>query len=193
MSLQENIDRLQPIGLDEIGDADLMNRLDQKYLIRKEWISTLLSECENDYQILEVGGNRITTYSNQFIDNTQLESFNQHIRGRKSRFKARIRNYGSNGLSFLEVKRKTVHGRTVKVRIPRSNENAWNAQLTEEEINFLNANYGYDGGKMLVMSSTFNRMTLVSTALNERITIDTDLVFLEKKKRRALAHSPSWK
>ena len=145
MSLQENIDRLQPIGLDEIGDADLMNRLDQKYLIRKEWISTLLSECENDYQILEVGGNRITTYSNQFIDNTQLESFNQHIRGRKSRFKARIRNYGSNGLSFLEVKRKTVHGRTVKARIPRSNEHAWNAPLTEEEINFLNANYAYDG------------------------------------------------
>lgn len=186
MSLQENIDRLQPIGLDEIGDADLMSRLDQKYLIRKDWISTLLSECKNDYQILEVGGNRITTYSNQFIDNTQLESFNQHIRGRKSRFKARIRNYGSNGLSFLEVKRKTVHGRTVKVRIPRSNENAWNAQLTEEEINFLNANYGYDGGKMLVMSSTFNRMTLVSTALNERITIDTDLVFFGEKKEESL-------
>lgn len=186
VSLKEQIDRLQPIGLDEIGDADLMNRLDQKYLIRKEWISTLLSECENDYQILEVGGKRITTYSNQFIDNPDLESFNEHIRGRKSRFKARIRNYGSNGLSFLEVKRKTVHGRTVKARISRSNDNAWNAPLTEEEINFLNANYAYEDGEMLGMSSTFNRITLVSTALNERITIDTDLVFFGEKKEEGL-------
>jgi hypothetical protein len=39
---------------------------------------------------------------------------------------------------------------------------------------------------MLAMSSTFNRMTLVSTALNERITIDTDLVFFGEKKEERL-------
>ena len=186
MTLQENIDRLEPIGLHEIGDADLMSRLDQKYLVLKDWIPELLSRCENDYQILEVAGERVTTYSNHFIDTPHLESFNQHVRGRKARYKARIRSYGSNGLSFLEVKRKTVHGRTVKARIPRSEEAAWNAPLTDTETRFLNEHYGYREGRLLQMRSTFKRLTLVSTALNERITIDTDLTFFQGDKTEGL-------
>lgn len=186
MTLQENINRLEPIGLNEIGDADLMNRLDQKYLILKDWIPELLRRCEEDYQILEVAGDRVTTYSNHFIDTPDLESFNQHVRGRKSRYKARIRSYGSNGLSFLEVKRKTVHGRTVKARISRSKESAWNAPLTDTEIRFLNEHYGYSEGHMLQMRSTFNRLTLVSTALKERITIDTDLTFFQENETEGL-------
>ena len=186
MTLQENIDELSHIGLHEIGDADLMSRLDQKYLIRKDWIPELLNRCKNDYQILEVKGKRVTNYSNHFIDTVGLESFNQHVRGRKARFKARIRNYGSNGLSFLEIKRKTVHGRTIKERIPRSTESAWNAPLNEEEQHFLNEHYGYEGGQMLRLNSTFNRLTLVSTALNERITIDTDLTFYQGNESEGL-------
>jgi len=186
VTLQENIDRLEPIGLHEIGDADLMSRLYQKYLVLKDWIPELLSRCENDYQILEVAGERVTTYSNHFIDTPHLESFNQHVRGRKARYKARIRSYGSNGLSFLEVKRKTVHGRTVKARIPRSEEAAWNAPLTDTETRFLNEHYGYREGRLLQMRSTFKRLTLVSTALNERITIDTDLTFFQGDKTEGL-------
>ncbi|MBV42189.1 MAG: hypothetical protein CL834_04075 [Crocinitomicaceae bacterium] len=186
MTLQENIDCLEPIGLNEIGEADLMSRLDQKYLILKDWIPELLSRCNKDYQILEVDGIRLATYSNHFIDTPQLESFNQHIRGKKSRFKARVRSYGSNGLSFLEVKRKTVHGRTMKARIARSKESAWNAPLTDAETRFLSEHYGYSEGRMLEMQSTFNRLTLVSTALNERITIDTDLTFFQKNQTEGL-------
>ncbi len=186
MTLQESINKLSPIGLHEIGDADLMSRLDQKYLIRKEWISELIAQCQDDYQILEVDGNRVTKYSNQFIDNEALESFEQHVRGRKVRYKARIRNYGSNGLSFLEVKQKTVHGRTLKARIPRSDAADWNAPLNDDERKFLSEHYGYSGGDILPLHSTFNRMTLVSTALNERITLDTDLLYFKEEESQGL-------
>lgn len=179
VNLQDSISMLDPIGLHEIGDADLMSRLDQKYLIRKEWIPELIERCKKDYRILEVEGKRVTTYSNQFIDNADLTSFDEHIRGRKIRFKARIRNYGSNGLSFLEIKQKTVHGRTLKARIPRSPDSAWNAPLSDDEQRFLDEHYGYLNGQVLPLHSTFNRMTLVSTERKERITLDTDLVYFK--------------
>jgi hypothetical protein len=79
-----------------------------------------------------------------------------------------------------------VHGRTVKARIPRSEEAAWNAPLTDTETRFLNEHYGYREGRLLQMRSTFKRLTLVSTALNERITIDTDLTFFQGDKTEGL-------
>jgi hypothetical protein len=94
---------------------------------------------------------------------------------------------------FLEVKRKTVHGRTVKARIPRSEEAAWNAPLTDTETRFLNEHYGYREGKFASNAKHIQPMTLVSTALNERITIDTDLVFFQGEKTEGLGSWPSWK
>lgn len=79
-----------------------------------------------------------------------------------------------------------MHGRTVKARIPRSEEAAWNAPLTDTETRFLNEHYGYREGRLLQMRSTFKRLTLVSTALNERITIDTDLTFFQGDKTEGL-------
>ena len=109
--------------------AELMNRLDQKFLVLSDWIPSLVEQCSEHYSILEVNGERITQYENQFIETPGRDSFENHVRGRKNRFKARIRRYGSNGISFLEVKHKTVHGRTLKDRVLRSKEQPWNAGL----------------------------------------------------------------
>ena len=99
------------------------------------------------------------------------------MRGRKNRFKARIRRYGSNGISFLEVKHKTVHGRTLKDRVLRSKEKTLEFPLNADEQSFLNGLYPYAQGELTSMNCSFNRCTLVSTERQERVTIDSNIQF----------------
>jgi hypothetical protein len=177
LNLPESLSQLNPIGLEAMEGAELMNRLDQKFLVLSDWIPELVQQCSEHYSILEVNGERITQYENQFIETPTRDSFENHVRGRKNRFKARIRRYGSNGISFLEVKHKTVHGRTLKDRILRSKEKPWNSPLNGEERSFLNALYPYAQGELTSMKCSFNRCTLVSTERQERVTIDSNIQF----------------
>jgi len=163
-----------------------MNRLDQKFLIHQDWIPALLKNCEDFYHILEVEGQRVSGYSNRFIETEGLDSFHEHARGRNIRFKARIRQYDSNRRSFLEVKEKTVHGRTEKARIERSENAGITEHLTETERQFLDRHYRYEGAQLTDVTCRFNRLTLVAKSLDERITLDTDIVFASGSKTARL-------
>lgn len=166
-----------PISLGEIEGAELMSRLDQKFLIRRTWIPALLAECKTDYRILEVDGQRQSEYANRFIETAEYASLHSHTRGRKIRFKARIRQYGSNQRAFLEVKEKTVQGRTVKSRIERATGDGIESDLTPAEWRFLKEHYAYGDPQLANVTCHFNRFTLVATNQAERLTIDTDIRF----------------
>lgn len=163
-----------------------MSRLDQKFLIRQDWIPALLEDCKDSYHILEVEGQRISGYSNRFIETDGLDSFHEHARGRNIRFKARIRQYDSNRRSFVEVKEKTVHGRTEKARIERPENAGITEQLSDEERQFLQRHYRYDGAQLTDVTCRFNRLTLVAKSLDERITLDTDIEFASGSKSTGL-------
>lgn len=154
-----------------------MSRLDQKYLIRRAWIPQLILACQSDYDILEVDGLRQSGYANRFIETPDFASLHAHTRGRKVRFKARIRQYLSNQRAFLEVKEKTVQGRTVKARIERDPAHGVNGELSDAEWTFLRAHYDYDQPALASVTCYFDRLTLVSKDQSERITIDTDIRF----------------
>lgn len=154
-----------------------MSRLDQKFLIQRSWIPALLAECAADYHVLEVDGQRQSEYANRFIETAEYASLDSHTRGRKIRFKARIREYGSNQRAFLEVKEKTVQGRTVKSRIERAQGDGIEGDLTPAEWSFLEEHYAYGSPELADLTCHFNRLTLVSTNQIERITIDTDIRF----------------
>ncbi|MBO73720.1 MAG: hypothetical protein CMD33_00425, partial [Flavobacteriales bacterium] len=139
-----------------------------------------------DYRILEVDGMRQTEYRNRFIETPNQDSLYAHTRGRKIRFKARIRQYGSNLRSFLEVKEKTVHGRTVKSRVEREAKAGIERALTAEESKFLGIYYKYEGPELSQVTCHFNRFTLVSNEKSERITIDSDIVFRSGSKEESL-------
>jgi hypothetical protein len=177
LDLKTALSQLTPISLGEIEGAELMSRLDQKFLIRRTWIPSLLAQCKMDYRILEVDGQRQSEYANRFIETEECASLHSHTRGRKIRFKARIRQYGSNQRAFLEVKEKTVQGRTVKSRIERASEDGIKSDLTPSEWRFLEEHYAYDNPELAHMTCHFNRFTLVSKNQAERITIDTDIRF----------------
>lgn len=207
LNLETALASLTPISLSEIEGAELMSRLDQKYLIHRDWVPQLVHEVKDAYQVLEVDGARQTLYHNRFIETASKSSLHEHTRGRNIRFKARIRQYGSNLRSFLEVKEKTVHGRTVKARIERDAASGIERDLTPEESQFLNSHYKYGDPELSEVTCHFNRITLVSNDQTERITIDSDIVFrsgsnleglgdlciMEVKQERINRNSPSLK
>lgn len=186
LDLQTALTSLAPISLTEIEGAELMSRLDQKYLIHRQWVPQLVGAIRDDYRILEVDGARQTEYRNRFIETASQSSLHEHTRGRNIRFKARIRQYGSNLRSFLEVKEKTVHGRTVKARIERDATAGIERPLTPEESKFLSSHYKYGDPELSEVTCHFNRFTLVSSDQAERITIDTDIVFRSGDKEESL-------
>jgi len=186
LNLQETLSKLNPISLQEIEGAKLMNRLDQKFLIRRNWIPSLLEDCKDFYRVLEVEGLRKSAYQNRFIETPAYASLNAHTRGRKIRFKARIRQYASNSKSFLEVKEKTVQGLTLKSRLEREVNESNGAALTEREAEFLRLNYGYSGPELTHITCGFNRITLVSNEREERITLDTDILFKSETSQEGL-------
>ena len=186
LDLKTALNSLAPISLTEIQGAELMSRLDQKYLIHREWVPQLVNATKDEYRILEVDGTRQTEYRNRFIETASQSSFHEHTRGRNIRFKARIRQYGSNLRSFLEVKEKTVHGRTVKNRIERDATAGIERPLTLEESKFLSSHYKYRDPELSEVTCYFNRLTLVSNDQAERITIDSDIVFRSSDKEESL-------
>jgi len=186
LNLETALASLSPISLSEIEGAELMSRLDQKYLIHRDWVPQLVDAVKEAYRILEVDGARQTEYRNRFIDTASQRSLHEHTRGRNIRFKARIRQYGSNLRSFLEVKEKTVHGRTVKARIERDTASGIEHELTPEEAQFLSSHYKYGDPELSEVTCHFHRFTLVSNDQAERITIDSDIVFSSGSKTEAL-------
>ena len=177
---------MKPIGLDDIEGVELMNRLDQKFLIHRNWIPSLLMQCREDYCMLEVSGQRISSYQNQFLETPEQKCFNDHTRGRKDRYKARIRRYGSTGVTFLEIKHKTVHGRTIKERLTREEGNAIGEPLTAIEQTFLQSHLPYSGVALTPMICEFERCTLVSKERGERVTIDSSIAFHHENQRADL-------
>lgn len=186
LDLQTALSKLSPISLAEIEGAELMSRLDQKYLIRRAWIPTLLGACKSDYDVLEVGGHRLSGYANRFIETEDYQSLHAHTRGRKIRFKARIRQYSSNLRAFLEVKEKTVQGMTVKARVERDSKDGIDGDLTPSEWSFLRKHYDYDDPSLGSITCHFNRLTLVSKDQSERITIDMEITFRAGEREEGL-------
>ena len=59
-----------------------------------------------EYNILEVNNDKFSEYESLYFDQEDFKFYNDHHRGKSNRLKIRIRKYKSNGLAFLEVKKK---------------------------------------------------------------------------------------
>ena len=71
----------------------------------------------NHYQVLEINNMRILPYSTTYLDTSDYLFYYQHVRGEFERYKLRYRKYEATNESFLEIKKKTNKGRTIKWRI----------------------------------------------------------------------------
>lgn len=168
------LQQMQPITLDQMSGIRLMNRTDTKFLANKAQLLQVLTLAKDDYYVQENYNKRIARYRTTYWDSDDYQFFRMHQVGHRPRTKVRVRTYeDSEGLTFLEVKKKDNRGKTKKKRI----EVASQTEVFE------------GGGDEFVMQKVgkslhcfhpclqnhFNRITLVNKGKTERLTIDFNI------------------
>jgi len=169
------IDTLRPISLTDLGNtASLLTRKDRKYLVPMS-VARLLVE-QDGMQILEIDGRRTFHYESVYFDTPERVSYLAAAHKRRRRFKVRTRSYLDSGLCSLEVKTRERRGLTEKHRLPYAV--ARRAHLNSEALEFIE---GFDTIAPLsrqlepVLTTRYERTTLLETDSTSRITIDTNL------------------
>lgn len=167
--LQATFNQLQPIQLHEVKAAALYDRIDTKYLLTEMQVLEIFNHLLDRYKVLEVEGYRENHYRTLYFDTPALNMYIDHHNGVRDRFKVRIRSYMDSGISFLEVKRKTSRGRTVKARIPIEAA----LPLDARALAFLSTHCPYDPAELIpCIYNDFVRVTLVGIEHIERLTLD---------------------
>jgi hypothetical protein len=171
----------EPIGLaDMVGSADLQDRVDVKYLVRRPVAEAVLAALSGTHGVLEIEGERCFRYATTYYDSIDLRSARDHLQGRRRRFKCRSRHYVDTRLRVFEVKLKGPRGRTVKHALV-CDEPAPDGPLSGPALEFvhtsLEAAYGLapPGPLLPVVSTTYRRMTFAAIERGERLTLDIDL------------------
>lgn len=170
----EFLDNLQPVSLDEISEAKLMNRIDTKYLANISCIEAFFMLASADYRVLQIGELRRMPYYTCYYDTCDTEMYREHQRGKKARQKVRVRRYeGPNELSFIEIKDKNNKGRTSKKR-----RLIVQGSGLSDYADFVAKHSRYELAALIPqIENHFYRITLVRKDMTERITIDTALQF----------------
>lgn len=185
--LKTIISGFAPISLSEMDSVKLMQRLDMKFVISVEQLPLLLKRALVDYYVLEINGIREQIYESTYYDTCDYQMYNLHHNGRQNRYKIRVRRYVCSNLEFLEVKRKTNKGETIKNRIvvPEGKE-----QLDFAGSSGFIKKYTPFNDKLLwpKLGNRFIRITMVNKDMSERITIDYDLKFTDIKYHRQVAN-----
>ncbi len=175
MILQDKINRFQSITLQEMDSVGLMNRVDTKYVLNIDLLPGIFQRINYDYKILEIDNKRISSYKSLYFDTSGDAMYLAHHNGKLNRFKVRFRKYLVNDLCFLEIKYKNKGTRTIKYRIPVK---TIETDLSDLSVEYIKKHTPFLDAKLEPKIYTnFSRITLVSNALNERITIDLDLSF----------------
>jgi hypothetical protein len=164
------IDTFEPISLDEMDAVKLMTRNDRKYVCRTDQLPAILQAARTLYRILEINNVRLHGYESLYLDTPDHEMYLKHHNGRLNRYKIRIREYKESHQFFMEIKFKDNHRKTTKKRIPIGPDRNY---YSDKISGFITANSVYTPETLHpTLFSSFNRITLVSNALQERITID---------------------
>ena len=158
-----------------IEQRSLLKRVDTKFVMREEKIPELLGHLTANYAAIHVNGSTKSKYQNQYFDTQDFQCLSDHRRGKRPRFKARVRHHVDRQLSFLEVKRKSPSDETEKTRRTRP---FLNETLDEEALSFVASCSTLPAKDLLPrLEIHFTRSTLVGLEHNERITVDTNLHF----------------
>ncbi|GAA4723369.1 polyphosphate polymerase domain-containing protein [Phytohabitans rumicis] len=172
------LDQLRPIGLAELVErAALLTRRDRKYVLPAADLPALLHGLGPDVRILQIEGRREFGYRSDYFDTSTLDSYLATARGRRRRFKVRIREYVDTGGHFLEVKTQQRRGDTVKYRFPYPDGGMHD--LDASAYAHIDAVLPGHGRRPMdrVLVTHYQRATLFIPASGGRVTIDTELSF----------------
>ncbi|MDZ8274904.1 polyphosphate polymerase domain-containing protein [Microbacterium aquimaris] len=181
------LDRLRPIGLDELNaQAELQTRVDRKYIVPGRDLPAVLRALPPGSQVLEIDGESSLRYASQYFDTPALDSYFGAARKRRRRFKVRARTYVDSGGSFLEMKTKGARSATVKERVPVTGD-----ELDDDAVAYatdLLVDAGIPDAAHLAetlqptLVTRYRRATVLLPAAEgdaSRATIDTELTWID--------------
>jgi len=179
------LDNFQQAGAALIDTRKLLRRTDSKFLMSEGDIDSLLTQLRPAYAVLLANGAPLASYRTLYFDTLDYRCFHDHRRGRRPRFKARIRHYDDRVLSYLEVKTKGSSNVTSKARMPRVFRDD---SLSREDREFLSKHSPVSGDELHpTLWTNFSRLTLLSLHGPERVTIDLNLNFVSGEQAVAMA------
>lgn len=156
-----------------VAAAELLTRIDRKYLVPASLLPELLDRLPAGTQALEIDGRRDFAYRSVYFDNDRLDSYLGAAHRRRRRFKLRIRGYLDTGTQFLEVKTRGSRGQTIKTRF------AYDGSGPAELAAALSAaGVRADGREFQpVLTTDYRRQTLFLPSTGSRVTVDRDLTW----------------
>lgn len=177
---------LAPIGLEELtARAALMTRVDRKYLVPLDTAHRLVHALDGGLRVLEIDGRRAFAYRSTYYDSLDLVSYRGAATGRRRRFKVRRRDYLDTSASYLEVKTRTGRGESRKVRAELPASSPTRRPLAGEALGFVleelrAAEVPAPEGRLLpVLSTAYDRTTLLLAGEESRLTIDAELTWTD--------------
>lgn len=188
LQIDSELNTYIPHSLSSLKNASLMRRVDSKFLIPANLVSSLLSELQQEYTILELNGLRSFNYETTYYDTEQHTHYLDHHNGRLNRFKVRKRTYTDSHLSFLEVKFKDNKSCTTKTRIISDSKIE---KFDDKSVTFLSDLHISEPNKLQpVQTGTYRRVALANEQKGERLTIDFNLSFKDENKSSQFSMGP---
>lgn len=187
------LEEFRPITLEELkGRAELMQRTDNKYILHQPQLASLLEALKQDFDVLQIGDLTSFAYSSAYWDTARLDTYQDHNKGRRRRFKIRFRHYKDHDLYFFEIKIKGSRNATHKYRVVSDRQSYAATQLPEHLQQFCQEKLvqHYSAGLQESLQPSvrvdYQRTTLVARHDVQRITIDTRVEFHAGERCHAL-------
>lgn len=183
--LEKLLKQFDPIGLGELNNAALLDRVDTKYALSIEQIYSVLTELKADYRVLEIKGRRLNRYQTLYFDTPDFDLYHQHHNAWGSRYKIRARKYVDSNLAFFEIKHKTNQDRTIKTRMPLDTLATALDDNLQDFVDETLTDYQAAGLEAKLWNEYF-RATLVGKQRSERVTLDFQVSFAWGDQQRCL-------
>ena len=161
-----------------MDEVKLMSRTDTKFAFQADKLPVLLEKLIPFYRILDIKGELIHDYKSLYYDTDDRRFYTDHHNQRVNRNKIRFREYIGSGLTFLEVKLKNNKKRTIKKRMK---VDVITKELSQEHKEYITRIIGQEIEVNAKQWINFSRITLVHKIQKERLTIDINLTFQNKK------------
>ena len=178
MNLKLELNKFETITLSEMDDVKLMSRTDTKFVFNFSRLPEFLEKLSKFYRIMEIDGERLHHYKSLYFDTEDRKFYIEHHNRRVNRNKIRFREYVGSGLTFLEIKLKNNKGKTIKKRIK---VDSISESITEKQQKYINKIVGYPIEVSAKQWINFSRVTFVHKTQKERLTMDVNLTFNNKK------------
>jgi len=178
VNLKLELNKFETITLSEMDDVKLMSRTDTKFVFNFSRLPEFLEKLSPFYKVLLIDGNLIHDYKSLYFDTEDRKFYIEHHNRRVNRNKIRFREYVGSGLTFLEIKLKNNKGKTIKKRIK---VNSISEEITEQQQKYIDKIVGYPIEVSAKQWINFSRVTFVHKTQKERLTMDVNLTFNNKK------------